>query len=95
MDQLASLAKQSQLPFYPSTPDQKPEDLAKKALYEVKNTGYSAMIVDAAGRLHLDEELIALLHVQLDLLSNLEPARLADVLRAAAARIGAPGRATH
>ena len=58
MDQLAILAKQSQLPFYPSTPDQKPEELAKKALYEVRNTGYSAMIVDTAGRLHLDEELM-------------------------------------
>src|SRR5262249_13391228 len=32
--------------------------LAKKALYEVKNTGYSALIVDTAGRLHLDEELM-------------------------------------
>src|ERR1044071_5244604 len=58
IDQLAILAKQSQLPFYTSTPDQKPVDLAKKALYEVKNTGYSALIVDTAGRLHIDEDLM-------------------------------------
>lgn len=58
MDQLAVLAKQSQLPFYESTPDQKPVDLCRKALYEAKNTGYSALIVDTAGRLHLDEELM-------------------------------------
>ena len=58
MDQLAILAKQSQIAFYPSTPDQKPVDLAKKAVYEAKNTGYSALIVDTAGRLHLDEELM-------------------------------------
>jgi signal recognition particle subunit SRP54 len=58
MDQLATLAKQSQMPFYPSTPDQDPVDLCKKALYEAKNTGYSHLIVDTAGRLHLDEELM-------------------------------------
>ncbi len=58
MDQLAILAKQSQIPFYPSTPDQDPVELARKALYEVKNTGYSALIVDTAGRLHLDDELM-------------------------------------
>ena len=33
-------------------------DLAKKAVYEAKNTGYSAVIVDTAGRLHLDEDLM-------------------------------------
>ncbi|HMD81328.1 MAG TPA: signal recognition particle protein, partial [Anaerolineales bacterium] len=33
-------------------------DLSQKALYEVKNTGYSALIVDTAGRLHLDEGLM-------------------------------------
>lgn len=36
MDQLAVLAKQIQVPFYPSTPDQDPVDLAKKAVYEAK-----------------------------------------------------------
>lgn len=58
MDQLAVLAKQSQVPFYPSTPDQDPVQLARKAVYEAKNTGYSAVIVDTAGRLHLDDELM-------------------------------------
>src|SRR5262249_7943331 len=58
MDQLATLAKQSQMPFYPSTPDQDPIELCKKALYEAKNTGYSHLIVDTAGRLHLDDELM-------------------------------------
>jgi signal recognition particle subunit SRP54 len=58
MDQLAVLAKQIQVPFYPSTPDQNPVDLAKKAVYEAKNTGYSIVLVDTAGRLHLDDELM-------------------------------------
>src|SRR5262245_21564288 len=58
MDQLAVLAKQIQVPFYPSTPDQDPVDLAKKAVYEAKNTGYSVVIVDTAGRLHLDDDLM-------------------------------------
>lgn len=58
MDQLAVLGKQSQIPFYPATPDQDPIHLAKSAVYEAKNTGYSAVIVDTAGRLHLDEDLM-------------------------------------
>jgi len=58
MDQLAVLARQSQIPFYPSTADQTPLELARKALYEVKNTGYSALIIDTAGRLHIDQELM-------------------------------------
>ena len=58
MDQLAVLGKQSQIPFYPATPDQDPVELARKAVYEAKNTGYTAVIVDTAGRLHLDEELM-------------------------------------
>jgi signal recognition particle subunit SRP54 len=58
MDQLAILAKQIQVPFYPATPDQDPVDLAKKAVYEAKNTGYSVVIVDTAGRLHLDDDLM-------------------------------------
>src|SRR5439155_16687488 len=58
MDQLAILGKQSQVPFYPSTPQEKPVDLCKKALYEAKNTGYSAIIIDTAGRLHLDDDLM-------------------------------------
>jgi signal recognition particle subunit SRP54 len=58
MDQLAVLAKQIQVPFYPSTPDQDPVDLAKKAVYEAKNTGYSIVLVDTAGRLHLDDDLM-------------------------------------
>ena len=58
IEQLAILAKQLQLPFYPSSADQDPVELSRKALYEVKNTGYSALIVDTAGRLHLDDELM-------------------------------------
>ena len=58
MDQLAVLAKQIQVPFYPSTPDQDPVDLAKKAVYEAKNTGYTIVLVDTAGRLHLDDDLM-------------------------------------
>ncbi|HSE39833.1 MAG TPA: signal recognition particle protein, partial [Acidobacteriota bacterium] len=58
MDQLAIIAKQTQIPFYPATPDQDPVAIAKKALYEAKNTGYSVLIVDTAGRLHLDDDLM-------------------------------------
>jgi signal recognition particle subunit SRP54 len=63
MDQLAILGRQAQIPCYPATPQEKPLDLARKALYEAKNTGYSALIIDTAGRLHIDEELMRELQV--------------------------------
>ena len=55
---LPFLRKQSQIPFFPSTPDQDPVSIARKALYEAKSTGYNILIIDTAGRLHLDEELM-------------------------------------
>lgn len=58
MDQLAILGKQCQIPYFPSTPEDDPVELSSRALYEAKNTGYSALIVDTAGRLHLDDELM-------------------------------------
>jgi signal recognition particle subunit SRP54 len=33
-------------------------ELSRRAVYEAKNTGYSAVIVDTAGRLHLDDDLM-------------------------------------
>lgn len=80
MDQLAVLAKQIQVPFYPATPDQDPIDLAKKAVYEAKNTGYSVVLVDTAGRLHLDEDLMKELQRMKEAINPKEILFIADAM---------------
>jgi len=80
MDQLAVLGKQIQVPFYPATPDQDPIDLAKKAVYEAKNTGYSVVLVDTAGRLHLDEDLMKELQRMKEAINPKEILFIADAM---------------
>ncbi len=40
--------------FFPSRPDQKPEDIARAALEQARVTSADVLIVDTAGRLHVD-----------------------------------------
>ncbi|MBI2684919.1 MAG: signal recognition particle protein [Acidobacteria bacterium] len=58
-DQLAILAKQLALPIYPgSAGESKPLDLARSARREAIQTGKDVLLIDTAGRLHIDEELM-------------------------------------
>ncbi len=58
IDQLASLARQLNIPCYPSTTEMKPVDIAKAAVAEARSQGCGAVILDTAGRLHIDEPLM-------------------------------------
>lgn len=58
IDQLAVLGAQIEVPVYPSRPDLKPEEIVKDALIFAKSNGYDTLIVDTAGRLHIDEPLM-------------------------------------
>lgn len=57
--QLETLAQQTGVEFYPSSPDQSPEEIAKGALDAARKQFANVLIVDTAGRLHIDEELMA------------------------------------
>uniref|UniRef100_Q31GY0 Signal recognition particle protein n=1 Tax=Hydrogenovibrio crunogenus (strain DSM 25203 / XCL-2) TaxID=317025 RepID=Q31GY0_HYDCU len=56
--QLETLAEQVDVSFYPSTADEDPVDIAKKAHAEAKKQFVDVLILDTAGRLHVDEDMM-------------------------------------
>ena len=58
MEQLKTLASEIGVDNYPSDPSRTPEDLTKAALQEGKLKAYDVVIVDTAGRLAVDEEMM-------------------------------------
>jgi signal recognition particle subunit SRP54 len=56
--QLEVLARQAGLNSLSIVPDQNPEDIAKRALVSARLEGYDVLILDSAGRLAIDEELM-------------------------------------
>jgi len=58
IDQLQTLATQVGVEFFPSSGDQKPVDIANDALSAAKKQFIDVLIVDTAGRLHIDDEMM-------------------------------------
>ena len=56
--QLETLAQSVGVDFFPSDVKQKPVDIAKAALADAKLKFYDVLIVDTAGRLHVDSEMV-------------------------------------
>lgn len=59
IDQLETLAKNINIEFYPSNRSQSPITIAQGAIQAAKNKGMDVVIIDTAGRLHIDEEMMA------------------------------------
>jgi signal recognition particle subunit SRP54 len=69
IDQLATLAKKLEVELFPSDPSQKPVDIARAALDWAKRHYFDVLIVDTAGRLAIDEAMMAevkAIHAALD-----------------------------
>jgi signal recognition particle subunit SRP54 len=58
IDQLKVLAKQVDVGIYDTKPGTAPLEICKKAMEEARLGGYDTLIIDTAGRLHMDEELM-------------------------------------
>ncbi len=58
IDQLEVVAKQVDVPIYVDRNSKKAEDIALAARKEAERKGYDVLIVDTAGRLQIDEELM-------------------------------------
>jgi len=56
--QLETVAGQVGIDFFPSEADQDPVDIVQAALKQAKTGFYDVLIVDTAGRLHVDEEMM-------------------------------------
>ena len=59
MEQLAILGTQIGVDTLPIVPGQKPADIAKRAKQQAVMGGYDVFILDTAGRLHIDDTLMA------------------------------------
>jgi signal recognition particle subunit SRP54 len=59
IDQLQTLAGEVEAEFFPSSGDQKPLAIAKAALEQARKLHKDVLIVDTAGRLHVDDQMMA------------------------------------
>ena len=59
IEQLRTLAGQAELAFFESNVDQKPADIARNALVEAKKQFADVLILDTAGRLAIDDAMMA------------------------------------
>ena len=58
ISQLQTLGEQVQVPVYTEEGNKNPVEIAKHAVNEAKGRGYNVVIVDTAGRLAVDEEMM-------------------------------------
>lgn len=80
-EQLRVLANDLKLPLYPGTPEETlPVDLARSARREATNSGRDVVLVDTAGRLHIDDDLMSELQALKDLLTPVEILFVADAM---------------
>ena len=59
IDQLETLAGEVGAEFFPSSPDQRPEAIADAALDHARKRFVDVVLVDTAGRLHVDDDMMA------------------------------------
>jgi signal recognition particle subunit SRP54 len=79
--QLSVLARDLKLPIYEGAPEEtKPAELARGARKEATQTGRDVLLVDTAGRLHIDDELMTELTELKDQLSPAEILFVADAM---------------
>jgi len=57
-EQLAVLGEQTEVATLPVVPGQQPVDIARRALQAAKLQGYDVLMLDTAGRLHVDQALM-------------------------------------
>lgn len=58
IDQLQTLAKTVDVEFHPSSATQDPVEIAKSAIQAAKNKVIDVVMIDTAGRLHIDDEMM-------------------------------------
>ncbi|MGH2391681.1 MAG: signal recognition particle protein [Chloroflexota bacterium] len=58
IDQLVTLGKQLNIPVYAESPDHKPLDICREAVKQARQNGNSVVILDTAGRLHIDDAMM-------------------------------------
>lgn len=78
IQQLEMLSTEVGATFFPSTVDDKPRDIAASALVAAKKQFVDVLIVDTAGRLHIDDEMMAEIKDLHDCLNPIETLFVVD-----------------
>jgi signal recognition particle subunit SRP54 len=79
--QLAVIARDVKLPIYAGTPEEtKPAELARSARREATQTGRDVVLIDTAGRLHIDDQLMTELQELKEQLTPSEILFVADAM---------------
>jgi signal recognition particle subunit SRP54 len=81
IDQLKTLAAQVHVDFFPSTPEQRPVDIARAALDWGRRHFHDVVIVDTAGRLSIDEAMMAEIRALHDAVSPVETLFVVDAMQ--------------
>jgi signal recognition particle subunit SRP54 len=80
-EQLRVIARDVNLPIYEGAPEETtPADLARSARKEATNSGRDVLLVDTAGRLHIDDQLMAELQQLREMLTPVEILFVADAM---------------
>ncbi|HOW85560.1 MAG TPA: signal recognition particle protein [Candidatus Aminicenantes bacterium] len=81
-DQLRTIAAGLNVPFYEMTaaPMASPKEALKELLTYTANRGFDPLIVDTAGRLHIDDELMDELRLVKDILAPVETIYVGDAM---------------
>lgn len=80
VEQLVTLAKQIDVPYYEEGTQVKPQVIAANGLERARRTGATHLLVDTAGRLHVDEGMMAEVAELRTLLSPSEVLFVADAM---------------
>lgn len=80
IDQLTKLGAQLKLPVFSSDGQKKPEDICAEALSRSGSVGSDILLIDTAGRLHIDQELMAELERIKERISPTETLLVADAM---------------
>ncbi len=78
IEQLQRLAAAAGIPYFASAPDQRATDIASAALAQAKSTVTDVLIVDTAGRLHIDSGMMEEIRALHATLSPVETLLVAD-----------------
>jgi len=79
-EQLATLGTQTEVATLPIVPGQQPVDIARRALQAAKLQGYDVLILDTAGRLHVDQALMDEMRAVADIANPAEILLVVDAL---------------
>ncbi len=78
IEQLKVLAGEVQAEFFPSDINEKPTDIAQKALIYAKQQFFDVLLVDTAGRLHIDDDMMTEIKAIHDAVNPLETLFVVD-----------------